>query len=237
MNLPGTRPRRGWHRGRLARLTGALLCLLALAWVRRTTILAGVGASLVSEDAPIRADVAVASLADARATAFEAARLYREGWVRRVLVFTWWDSRLDQALHRLGVPVLTPSETSVAILERLGVPEEAIEVDPEPVNGTGAEIAALAELAHRRGLGGVVYVTARSHSARARWMLERALDPGTALAVRSSEEDTFAPAAWWRSRDDVREVLAEVGRWANVLVLRDGWAPSPPPGGLHADAR
>ena len=126
---------------------------------------------------------------------------------------------------------------------------EAIEVRGEPVNGTGAENAELAALARERELGGVVYVTARSHSARARWMLGRALAPGTAVAVRAPREDSFDPAAWWRSRDDARELLAELGRWANVIVLRDAWssprrrpfgptpADRPGDGGGPADAR
>lgn len=227
-------PRR---RSRVAlRAVGALALAGVLAWQARRPLLAAVGGAVVSEDEPMHADVAVASLSDARATAFEAARLWRDGWVRRVVVFTWWDSRLDRTLRELGVPVLTPDEASVAILERLGVPRGAIEVRREPVNGTSAEIAALAALARDRSMEGVVYVTARSHSRRARWMLGRALDRGTAVAVRSPREDAFDPDAWWRSRDDARELLAELGRWANVLVLRDRWA-SPPAAALRADAR
>lgn len=226
-----TRRRR---RIRLALATAALAA--AVAWIARAPLLAALGGAVVAEDEPMHADVAVASLADARVTAFEAARLWRDGWVRRVVVFTWWDSKLDRTLRELGVPVLTPGEASVAILERLGVPADAIEVRDDPVNGTGAEITALAALARERGLRGVVYVTARSHSARARWMLGRALDPGTALAVRTPREDAFDPGNWWRTRDDVREMLAEIGRWANVLLLRDAWAP-PAPATLRADAR
>ncbi|MFM7144158.1 MAG: hypothetical protein ACKO2K_19825 [Alphaproteobacteria bacterium] len=228
--------RRRPRRGRALRLGVALAVAAGLAWWAREPLLAAVGDAVVAEDEPMHADVAVASLSDARTTAFEAARLHRDGWVRKVVVFTWWDSKLDRTMRDLGVPVLTPDEASVAILERLGVPPEAIEVRAEPVNGTGAEIAALAALARERGLGGVVYVTARSHSARARWMLGRALAPGTAIAVRAPREDSFDPDGWWRSRDDARELLAEIGRWANVVVLRDAWS-SPPSSALRADAR
>jgi uncharacterized SAM-binding protein YcdF (DUF218 family) len=208
-------------------LAGAAVLALA-GWSWRHAALSAAAGVLIAEDAPARADLAVMSLAMPRAAAFEAARLYRDGLVPRLAVFRWeHNGGLDQAVRDLGVPQMGASELAATIAARLGVPADAIELLPERVDGTGSEIAALARLAQRRRLVAVTLITGRVHSARARWLLARALPAGTRGMVRVPREDDFDAAAWWRTREQARQVLDEYLRWANTLVLRDAWATPP----------
>ncbi len=200
------------------------LAIVAAAWLARGFWLPPIGTALAVED-PVRpVDVIVVSNAIARADTLEAAALYHAG-VSRSIVLPWWQAEpLDVEIVELGVPWLPPTDLALAILERKGVPREAIEVLRDPVDGLNAEVASIGRFAHARRPRTLMFITARSHSRRARWLLERVLPAGTTIVVRSSSRDGFDPAAWWQSRSGGREVAMEYLRWLNTFVLRDAWS-------------
>jgi uncharacterized SAM-binding protein YcdF (DUF218 family) len=168
-------------------------------------------------------DVIVVSMAAARADAFEAAALYQAGVSRRLLLPYWQPDPLDVELQRMGVPYLPVTELSQAILEHSGVPHDAIEVWHEPIDGLNAEVASIGHALRTQPPRSLLYVTARSHTRRARWLLGRVLSPETAISVRGPRRDSFDPATWWQSRGSGREVAMEYLRWINTFVLGDFW--------------
>lgn len=197
-----------------------LAVALAGAWLGRAAVLARVGEALVVEDAPRDVDVVVVSIAEVRAGALEAARLYREGRAKRVVVSRWREEPVDATIRALGVSHPLPHELATAILERSGVPARAISVPAAAVDGTESEVAAVARLARVERPGRILLLTARSHSARARWLLDRALRDGDHVAVRSAPADGFQPRAWWTSREQTRELVMEYVRWLHGLLAR-----------------
>jgi uncharacterized SAM-binding protein YcdF (DUF218 family) len=209
---------------------GALLFgILVLAWHERTPMLTAVGEALTVEDPLTPVEVVVASLASARADTLEAARLYRDGVARRVVVARWQHEPLDDEMGRLGVPYLPVTELAVAMLEKSGVPAGAITVLREPIDGLNTEIASIAAFARAERPPSLLFVTARNHTRRARWLLTRSLPDGTALSVRAPALDGFDPARWWHSRDGSRELAMEYLRWMNTFGLRDLWGPGSTP--------
>lgn len=214
---------------RRLRLAVAVAALAAVAWLGAEPILTAVGAALIVEDPVAPVDVVVVSLAAARADAFEAADLYRAGVAPRIVLCRWQREPLDEELERLGVPWLPVHELAAAILRQRGVPTTAIQMLDTPIDGLNSEIAAVAELVHATRPASLLYVTAPSHTRRARWLLRRLLPEGTVLRVRGAVRDGFSPDGWWRSRDHSREVAMEYLRWANTFGLRDLWRSSPPP--------
>ncbi len=194
-----------------------------VAWTTRAHWLAAVAAPLTVEDAVTPVDVIVVSMAAARADAFEAGALYKAGVSRRLVLPYWQPDPLDGELQRMGVPVLPTTALSQAILERSGVPPDAIEVLQEPIDGLNAEITSVGHALQRPPPRSVLFVTARSHTRRARWLLRRVLPPETALSVRASRRDPFDPQRWWQTRGGGREVAMEYLRWINTFVLRDFW--------------
>jgi hypothetical protein len=72
--------------------------------------------------------------------ALEAAALYQEGIARRIVVAEARRTASKRRLDELGVVLPTTHELVVAILERSGVPAEAITVLPGAVDGTNTEI-------------------------------------------------------------------------------------------------
>jgi len=197
-----------------------LLGLTGAAWSERVTLLRKMGTAIVHEDVLGPADVVVVSNAAVRAGALEAAGLFRAGLARAVVIPTWPDEPLDDDLRRLGVPVLGPTRLARTILARRGVPARAVTMLPEPVDGTGAETAAVARFVRARGVRSVLFLTARSHTARARWLLARRLPAGVRSAVRSPRRDPFDPQRWWCDHGASREVAFEYLRWLHDLVAR-----------------
>jgi uncharacterized SAM-binding protein YcdF (DUF218 family) len=209
----------------------AVAAVAAALWLGRRGILTGLGAALVAEDPPGPADVAVVSEARVVPGTLEAARLYAAGRVRAVLVPGWAEQRFEREVRALGIAYPTPAELAREVLLRSGVPADAIVTFGTGIDGTNTEIALIGRYVAARHPASVLYLTARSHTARARWLLRRTVPPGTRVAVRSPEGDTFHAAGWWHDRGQAREVAAEYARWFNSLVLGDWWRARP---GAHA---
>lgn len=197
-----------------------------MAWLVRRPLLRAVGGALVAEDAIAPVEVIAASHADGRASALEAAALFREGVGRRVVVAEWERDPLTEKLRERGVPYLAPHELTVAILEKSGVPRKAITVLPGQVDGTNPELTVLIRFLHRERPDGLLYVTSRSHTARAAERLRREA-PGARILVRASRWDDFDPDRWWERRGSSREVWTEYLRWFNSRILGDAWRRRP----------
>ncbi len=217
------------------RWAAILFGVLVLAWQGRTRALTAVGGALTVEDPLQPVEVVVASLAAARADTLEVAKLYRDGIARRVVVARWQTETLDDEMRRLDVPWLPVTELAVAMLEKSGVPKAAIHVLPDPIDGLNTEVASVAAFVRRESPKSLLFVTARSHTRRARWLLERQLPADLALSVRAPAIDGFDPRAWWHSREAGREVAMEYLRWANTFGLHDLWGAPPPPVAERAD--
>lgn len=203
----------------------ALLALVAGAlWLARHRLLGLAGGVLVAEDPLAPADVVVVSNASLKGAAVEAARLYASGIGRRIVVAPWVADPIDAALRARGVTIPDPAALARDILERSGVRSDAIVILPETVDGTNQEIAAVARFAAVEHPRDVLFLTARSHTARSRVLLRRALASTTRVAVRSVPNDPFDPNAWWRDRRQVRDVGVEYLRWINSVLLGDRWS-------------
>ena len=83
---------------------------------------------------------------------------------------------------------------------------------------------AVAAFARQRRLRSLRLITARSHTARARWLLRRDLLPDVHSSVGSSRFDPFSSASWWQRREQSREVISEYLHWFNTFPLGDLWS-------------
>jgi uncharacterized SAM-binding protein YcdF (DUF218 family) len=216
------------------RVAIALLVLAMIAWSARRPILGGIGALIVNEDPLAPTDVIVVSSSLARATAFEAALVFKANTSARIVMTEWAHDPLVDRTRELGIPYLDATAINRLILERSGVPASAITVLPDRVDGTSAEISAIAAFIGRAHPSSLLVITARSHTARTKWLLERKL-PTMRVSVRGSRFDRFRADTWWHERDQTRETVTEYLRMANSLVFGDFWArPVTRPDGVTA---
>jgi len=200
-----------------------LAAALGALWIGRRPILSGAGALLIAEDPAAAAAVVVVSNASARGDALEAARLYSAGLTRRIVVATWVSDAVDDAIVALGVPYLRTTDLVLAILTRSGVPRDAIVVLPDTVDGLNAEVAAVARFVRTEPPPSLCFITGRTHTRRARWLLRGTMPTSIDIKVSSPPTDTFSPDTWWTSREQTRELAIEYLRWINTLVLGDRW--------------
>ena len=202
----------------------ALAATITLLWLGRRLVLVAAGRLLVAEDAIEPVEMIVASWADLLGDTLEAAHLQHEGISARIALPAVATTPVTEEIRRLGGFGWSPTEYAAWLLKRSGVPRGAIEMLPGVVDGTDSEVAAVAALARREKPESLLYVTARTHSARARRLLRTQLPPGTRVLVRSPRTDAFAPDSWWYSRDQSRDVTMEYLRWINTFVFGDLWA-------------
>ncbi len=186
-------------------------------WLGRERLLTAMGTLVVAEDPLQATDAIVVSIASARAGSLAAARLYRQQLAPLVIVSRLRETAADRDVRALGVTLLASHDLARAVLERSGVPHRSIAALDEPVEGTEEEVGVLAGFARARKLRSLCYLTARSHTARARWLLRREL-PGTTVVVRAVADPEFTPDAWWHDRGQTRELAIEMIRWMGEVL-------------------
>src|SRR5437870_7342265 len=150
--------------------------------------LLGAGRVLVVADPLLpRADAIVILAGSVPDRTLEAADLYRAGFAPRVVVTRERLPRGQAALRARGVRLPEGNELSVKALRELGVPPGAIVVLRRRAASSESEARTIARWACAHRLRGIIVVTSRAHSRRARLILRQALGAGIALAMRPSQ--------------------------------------------------
>jgi uncharacterized SAM-binding protein YcdF (DUF218 family) len=91
-------------------------------------------------------------------------------------------------------------ESTIAQLEALAVPKDAIEVLLEPVDSTYSEAIRVHRHAVERGLRRILVVTSGYHSRRALWTYNRVFhETGFSIGLEAAEIgwQTPSPTTWW----------------------------------------
>jgi uncharacterized SAM-binding protein YcdF (DUF218 family) len=200
----------------VAGLVGVVVAVAAVAaW--------GAGRFLVVAD-PLPAGVdAIVVLAGSIADrALEAADLYRSGIAPRVVITREATRHGTGALAARGVRLPESDDVLLGALRRLGVPDDAIVRLRRRNVSTESEARTIARWACSHRVRGIVVVTSRPHTRRARLILRQALGPRVAVWLRGSRYDGFMAARWWRNRDSMKEVLREYEKLAHYW-LREHW--------------
>lgn len=200
----------------LLAVTGVALGIAV--WQERTVPLHWLGAALVHED-PVRpADVVIVSVASMRGAALDAAKLYRRGLVREVWVPRWATIPIDRRLDKRGLGTLPLHEVARRILEGSGVPASHIVILDHPVDGLESEMAVVGAALGARPVTRPILLTARSHTARARHLLQVVYAPAAGVRIRAPHTDEFTPTGWWRDHGSTRELVLEYLKWFKLLT-------------------
>src|SRR5688572_14019055 len=100
--------------------------------------------------------------------AMKGAEFYRQGIAPQVWLTMGHRNAAEIEMERLGVVPTLEHVYSQAVLERLGVPREAITVIPGRNNNTATEMRTIASYARQRKALRLVLVTSNYHSRRVR---------------------------------------------------------------------
>jgi uncharacterized SAM-binding protein YcdF (DUF218 family) len=211
----------------------------ALRWLLVLALLLGgvrlalplLGGWLVEPDpgGPADAAVVLSTGVDYYPRLLEAAALYREGRVPRVVINGDRKTAILRELEAQGFQRAAPwDEDARRILALLGVPRERVlAVSAPDVYDTITEARTLAPVLAREGLRRLALVTSRFHTRRAAHIWRQRVTRPFQVAAVPARRDPFDPAGWWRSGRQLRQVLGELGGWLlyGVTLL------APPPDG------
>ena len=188
-----------------ALLTAPILLILLIAFSR-------LGAWLVVEDPLAKAEAILVLGGTMYERPLEAADLYREGWAPRVVLIREIADWGERELVARGIPHLGAVDIQIDVLQKVGVPREAVTV-LEQANSTAEEANYAYELVTRERLSSVIVVTSKQHTRRARLVMRRRLaDTGATVIVRASRYDRSDVDRWWANRSTFRFTVFETQR-------------------------
>lgn len=166
------------------------------------------GRALVVDERVKSADIIVVSGEADGAGVLEASDLVRSGVAKRVAIFSYARTTVEQEFTRRGIPYRDKTGRYLDELNALGVVN--VEQIPTYVAGTGDEGPALARWCDEQQIHSVVLVGSREHSRRLRRVLHRSMQGhAVTMAVCGSRFSEFDPDFWWTSRWGVRAEIIE----------------------------
>lgn len=196
-------------RRQLAVAAFAAAALVVLAAAAHRPALRLIGRALVVEDALAPADAVVIVAGGIPTSEATAAGLYRRGWAPLVVLSNDFTPDRVRELIALGARRLDNQGESRLVLEKHGVPPDAIVALSVPVRTTEAELRLVAEAARARGWRRVILVTSPHHSRRVKLVWTREASGGIEGLVALVKEDDFPEDGWWRKRRQAEAVLHE----------------------------
>ena len=197
------------------RLLLSVLLVVALLFVFRTSWLGALGHALVEDDPEATADVAIvlATGVDYPPRLIQAAHLYREGRVDRVLINGNRKTDVLRDLEEQGFErAASWYEDSLRILEMLDVPRDRVwTVSVEDAFDTVSEAQGIVPFLQDKGVGSVIITTSKFHTRRASYVWQKVLDREEGIHASAADSDPFDPEGWWKEGRQVRQLLAEYG--------------------------
>lgn len=194
------------------------LALIALLIWAAPYALSALGGFLVVDAAPRKADAVIVlnTGIDIYPRFIEAARLYRTGYAKQVIVNGNRKTDVLRQLEAQGLRFPYPWDAGArTVLKFLGVPDAAIvSVPAEDAFDTITEARIVAAELPKHGISEVLVTTSRFHTRRARRIWydagEGVLKSVTMIAA---QDDPYSADGWWREPRQVRWVLGEYGGW------------------------
>ena len=198
----------GPRRSSRLKVTLALLALLLVLFLTRGLWLSAMGAALVHDEGPGKADVALVLAGDYWGYRLHhAADLVKQGYVPRILVSGppgfYGTNESDAAIH-FALQQGYPAEWFV------GVPHQA--------TSTLAEANVMLEYMRQHGIHSFLLVTSNYHTARARRIFlqaEHDSGGGPDMRVVAAPDKYFTPDSWWQSREGRKTAFME---WTKTIT-------------------
>ena len=180
------------------------------------------GNLLVEEQKPVRSDLIVVLMGSGPDRMLHAVDLYKKDYAGKILMVENWQPGYER-LKALNVSIPRDAQIAAMIGTQLGVPQEAFIILPGDAQSTQDEAAIIKDyLQKNRKINSLLLVTSKFHSARAAdifsWEMA-GLDRKVKITSCPTPYDNFNPGAWWRSREDAKQVVMEYSKWTNFYLL------------------
>ncbi len=201
----------GPRRSLLPRILICIAVLALLAIATHSLWMSALGAALVRDEAPERADLAVVLAGDQTGVRIaKGAELVKAGYAPAALIS--------------GPPYFDAHECDAAIayMVHKGYPSEWFIPFPNSTLSTNAEASAIVAELRRRGVHRFLLVTSNYHTARATRIYRsviRAEGGGLEFRTVAAQDPYFQATGWWRSREGKKTFFIE---WSKTIATELG---------------
>ena len=178
-------------------LVVAIVLLIVLTigiWLERATLLQKAADLWVISDPVTRSEVVVVLGGGVDTRPFIAAEVYKQGLATKVLVSQAVETRSSKLLD-----LPTHSERNRLVLQRLGVPDAAIEIFGNANQNTKDEAVALRDWANRQGVSSMVIPTEIFAARRVQWIFNREFAGSSVRLEIPAFETSYTRAEWWKT--------------------------------------
>jgi len=180
------------------------------------------GTWLVKSDAPDHADAMVLLMGSFSEKVLQTADLYQAGVSPKI-----WIVEEGMGAYRIleekGVLVITNTTQARNALVTLGIPADSIVILPGDATSTRIEAESCRDyLRTRTSVDTLLLVTSTEHSRRAVNIFKAAfkgLDRSVEVRCSPSSYSNFNAEHWWKSRDDIQEVIMEYLKLLNFFFF------------------
>lgn len=201
-------------RGRrfIRRLVAAILLLTVVGagvWLGRAPLLREAANLWIVSDPVTPSDVVAVLGGGLDFRPFEAAEIYKKGFVTKVLVSRVPESHVTKLLAIPG-----HSELNRMLLVKLGVPEGAIEMFGKENSSTGDEAATLRDWADKHGVSRIIVPTEIFSARRVRWIFNREF-AGSSIRfeIPSFEAPGYTRTEWWKTKAGIITFQNEIMKY------------------------
>jgi uncharacterized SAM-binding protein YcdF (DUF218 family) len=165
----------------------------------RVQILTGIGNFLIIQDPLEPSDIIFVLNGDVATRPFQVAKLVRQGLSDKVVI-----ARAENSMAvEMGL-AQNVTDTSVAVMEKAGIPESKIVQLPVPkgVTSTFDEATALRDYVRQNSYHRLIVVTSAIHTRRASWIIHKTFAGLPAKIMMSPAPDPrYTSGTWWRQED------------------------------------
>ena len=189
--------------------------------------IARAGMSLRVSDPLQKADAIVVIGGRLPFRAMHAATLYNQRLAPEVWLTMPNRNAAEIEMEKLGIHPVMEHVYSQAVLEKQGVPTDAIRVIPGRNNNTATEMRTIGAYARTRGVSRVILVTSNYHSRRVRtlWRKFNGLSPEA--IIQYTDAEPFDPQRWYADSADAwtvsREWFGLLNAWLGFPISSEHW--------------
>lgn len=183
------------------------------------------GTWLVKADNPPHADVMVMLTGSISDRVLQTSDLYSEGVASKVWIVEE-AMGASRALEARGVKLISNSTQVKNAMITLGIPADNIRILPGDAASTRMEAEIVRSYLHSQtGMDTLLIVTSAEHTRRAYKIFTAAfknLEEAPVVYCSPSKYTNFHAEKWWRSKEDIQEVVKEYMKLTNFVFFERG---------------
>jgi len=194
---------------RFSIIAGSILAILIVSWLLRREVLVRVGSHLIHEQPLDTVEVLFVLGGNSFDRGNEAARLYDEGYVSRIICM---GGNVPSILQVLNKQYKEGELSAIQLQQNLLVDSMDVEVLDKGTS-TFEEITEIARYCEDHQIERAMVLSSKFHTRRIRYVIDKVFATGnTELLVRGAPSTKYAESRWWQKEEGMIMVNNEYAK-------------------------